>query len=146
MNWLKNKSVLVPFDYSDASIHGVRTALGMVESEDQVRIVYVWPQLPEMEAQDALDEEIRKRRIRESTSAITEALAKADIGGVRIDVLIGDPANKIVEHAEEMGTDVIVIPSHGYSGVKRWFLGSVCERVVRHAKCPVLVLKKAGGE
>ena len=115
----------------------------MVESKDQVRVVYVWPQLPEMEAQDALDEAIRERRQRESTVAITETLAKADVGGMMIDVLIGDPAHKIVEHAEELGTDLIAIPSHGYSGIKRWFLGSVAERVVRYAKCPVLVLKNS---
>lgn len=142
MNWMKNKNVLVPFDYSDAAIKGVRTALSMVESKDQLRVVYVWPQLPEMEAHDALDDAIRNRRKRESTVAITEALAKADIGGLEIDVLIGDPAHKIVEHAEELGTDFIVIPSHGFTGMKRWFLGSVAERVVRHAKCPVLVLKQ----
>lgn len=141
MNWMKNKNVIVPFDYSDASIDGVRTALGIVDSKEQVRVVYVWPQLPEMEAQDALDEAIRERRTRESTAAISEALTKADLGGVKIDVLIGDPAHKIVEYAAEIGTDFIVIPSHGYSGIKRWFLGSVAERVVRHAKCPVLVLK-----
>ena len=143
MNWPKNKNVLVPFDFSKASINGVRTALAMAESKEQLRVVYVWPQLPEMEAQDALDEAIRERRRRDSTQAITEELAKADIGDLNIDVLIGDPAHKIVEHAEELGTDFIVIPSHGYTGLKRWFLGSVAERVVRHAKCPVLVLKAA---
>lgn len=141
MNWMKNKTVLVPFDYSDASVNGVRTALAMVESKDRVRVVYVWPQLPEMEAQDALDEAIRERRKTEATVAIKEALEKADLRGVQIDVLIGDPAHQIVEHAEQQETDFIVIPSHGYTGVKRWFLGSVAERVVRHAKCPVLVLK-----
>jgi len=141
MNWMKNRNVLVPFDYSNASIDGVRTALSLVESKDQLRVVYVWPQLPEMDAQDALDEAIRERRVAECTAGITDALEKADIGDVNIDVLIGDPAHRIVEHAEKLGADLVVIPSHGHSGFKRWFLGSVAERVVRHAKCPVLVLK-----
>ena len=141
MNWMNHKTVLVPFDYSDASIDGVRTALGMVESHDQLRVVYVWPQLPELESLDALDDAIREQRIRDSKAAIADALQKAGVDALKIDVLVGDPAHKIVEHAEELGTDYIVIPSHGFSGLKRWFLGSVAERVVRHAKCPVLVLK-----
>jgi nucleotide-binding universal stress UspA family protein len=45
-----------------------------------------------------------------------------------------------VKEAEDRGADVIVVGSHGRTGVKRLFLGSVSERVVRHATCPVLVI------
>ena len=58
-----------------------------------------------------------------------------------MDVLVGDPAKEIVELGNEIETALIVISSHGYTGLKKMLLGSVAQGVVRHAKCPVLVLK-----
>ena len=53
----------------------------------------------------------------------------------------GKPAVKIVEAANSWPADLIVIASHGRAGVERLFLGSVAESVVRHASCPVLVVR-----
>lgn len=55
----------------------------------------------------------------------------------------GSPADHIVKAAQEWGADLIVIGSHGRSGVPRIFLGSVAEKVIRFAPCPVLVVKAA---
>jgi nucleotide-binding universal stress UspA family protein len=52
----------------------------------------------------------------------------------------GDAAAAICKEADDRHADVIVLGSHGRTGVKRLFLGSVSERVVRHAHCPVLVI------
>ena len=54
---------------------------------------------------------------------------------------IGKPATKIVEAAKNWPADLIVIGSHGRGGVERLLLGSVAESVVRHASCPVLVVR-----
>jgi nucleotide-binding universal stress UspA family protein len=54
---------------------------------------------------------------------------------------IGSPAAEILALAEEVGADLIFIGSHGKTGVERLMLGSVSERVVREAKCPVLVAR-----
>jgi len=54
---------------------------------------------------------------------------------------IGKPATKIVEGAKSWPADLIVIGSHGRGGVERLLLGSVAESVVRHASCPVLVVR-----
>ena len=54
--------------------------------------------------------------------------------------LVGTPANAIVRHAKEAGCDLIVMGSHGRSGWKHLVLGSVAERVMRHADCPVMVV------
>lgn len=48
----------------------------------------------------------------------------------------------IADSADETRTDLIVMPSHGDHGVARVLLGSVTERVLRHAKCPILVLRR----
>ncbi len=53
----------------------------------------------------------------------------------------GDPAGRILDTAVEEKADLIVMSTHGYSGVTRWVLGSVAEKVMRHAPCPVLVIR-----
>lgn len=59
---------------------------------------------------------------------------------VWVDVVTGDPAGAIVDTAQEQNVDLIVLRSHGYSGLTRLVLGSVAERVLHEAPCPVLVL------
>lgn len=57
---------------------------------------------------------------------------------------IGKPAAEIVQTAKEWPADVIVIGSHGRAGIERALLGSVAEAVMRHAPCPVLVVRARG--
>ena len=61
---------------------------------------------------------------------------------VRIELIIGNPPHGIADFAEQIDADLIVMPSHGRTGLKRLLIGSVAERVVRLAHCPVLVLRK----
>lgn len=58
-------------------------------------------------------------------------------------LLRGDPAGEIVETAEKEQVEMIVMGTHGRTGLKRLLMGSVAEAVVRRAKCPVLSLKQA---
>lgn len=58
-------------------------------------------------------------------------------------LLIGSPATSIVYLAEQEGVDMIVMPTHGRTGLSRLLMGSVAEEVVRKAKCPVLTVKAA---
>ena len=57
-------------------------------------------------------------------------------------VRFGDPASEIVDFASGIAADIIVLPSHGRTGLTHLLIGSVAERVIRLAKCPVLVLKE----
>lgn len=59
-------------------------------------------------------------------------------------VRIGDPGGEIAAFAEELGAELIVLPSHGRTGLRRLLIGSVAERVIRLAHCPVLVLRNGG--
>src|SRR5687768_16533362 len=61
--------------------------------------------------------------------------------GVTMEVAFGDPGAEIVECGERIGADLIVMPSHGRRGISRMLIGSVAERVLRLAHCPVLVLR-----
>lgn len=59
---------------------------------------------------------------------------------------IGNPAEEILSVAHEVGADLVFIGSHGKTGVERFLLGSVSERVVREARCPVMVVRPKGYE
>lgn len=60
-------------------------------------------------------------------------------------MITGDPAHAIVKMAEEEDVDMIVMASHGRTGLTRLLMGSVAEVVVRHAQCPVLTVKHPAG-
>ena len=60
-------------------------------------------------------------------------------------LLEGDPAGEIARFAADAGIDVIVIGTHGRTGVARWVMGSVAEKVMREAPCSVLVVKLPKG-
>jgi nucleotide-binding universal stress UspA family protein len=79
------------------------------------------------------------RELARTAAALTDAQVDK-----RIEV--GDVASTICRVADEVGVDVIVLGSHGRSGLKRLFLGSVSEHVVRHAPCPVLVVRDSNEE
>jgi len=56
-------------------------------------------------------------------------------------VLVGRPSDEIVNYAKEQHAKLLVMPTHGYSGVKHMLLGSTTEAVLRHATCPVLSIR-----
>ena len=59
------------------------------------------------------------------------------------ETLIGSPENKIVETANRMNADLIIVGSHGYNRLERMLLGSVSDSVIHHAPCSVLVIRTA---
>jgi len=63
--------------------------------------------------------------------------------GTRYELLViaGDPADEVLQAATRLGIDLIVMATHGRKGLRRLVLGSVAERVVREAQCPVLTVK-----
>jgi nucleotide-binding universal stress UspA family protein len=73
----------------------------------------------------------------------TKILLTEKLPNVKIttDVLLGSPESRIVEAAEEMKSDVIIVGSHGYNRWERLLLGSVSDSVVHHAPCSVLVVR-----
>ena len=69
---------------------------------------------------------------------------KLRASGLRVETAVsdGDPRSAIVDAAREWGADLIIVGSHGYTGVKRWLLGSVAQSVVSHAPCSVEVVRQ----
>jgi universal stress protein A len=82
-------------------------------------------------------------QLREAYRNSLERLRKERLSSrtkVRVRVVTGDPATEIVRLAKEEKSDLIVLPTHGRTGFSHVFFGSVAEKVVRHAECPVLTL------
>lgn len=75
------------------------------------------------------------------TAGVAERLRAAGLTAETA-VRDGDPRSVIVDEAREWGADLIVLGSHGYTGLRRWLLGSVAQSVVGHAPCSVEVVRR----
>lgn len=141
MNWFAKKKVLVPVDFSDKSFAAVDSALDLVKSASDITVVYILPDLSPMEPGEIWHTVDPESRMQHAVKALRERLADEKYKGIQFDVAIGDPGHEITKIAEREETELIVLPSHGRTGLKRMLIGSVAERVVRLAHCPVLVLR-----
>ena len=140
------KTIVVPIDFSPDSPRAVRAALSLAADPSGVHLGHVLFPL-ESATSGILWGEVSDENRREAAQKKFEELLHANrFSGVSVEVLIGDPGLELADHAKRIGADLIVIPSHGYHGVKRLVLGSVAERVIRHASWSVLVLRRADAD
>jgi len=82
-------------------------------------------------------------RAEENALGELRARVPQDPGGVPHDCVVshGDPADEIVRHAEERGCDLVLMSTHGRAGLRHVLLGSVTEKVLRRARCSVMVVR-----
>jgi nucleotide-binding universal stress UspA family protein len=88
-------------------------------------------------------EDMRRQQTLEAerlTNRAAEAVKTLSVSPETV-VREGDPRSEIVDEAVEWGADLIVVGSHGRTGIKRWLLGSVASAVVSHAPCSVEVVR-----
>ena len=132
--WMIDRLVVVPLDMSEFSLKALATARDLVSDVTNIRILHV---LPSME-RPTLTSENREEQTRAAMSAFIQehGFPKMDIT-----ILSGDPVKQIVFFAEKCAAGLIVMPSHGRGMLTEMLLGSTTYSVVRHAHCPVLVLK-----
>jgi len=95
---------------------------------------------PTFDDSEKLRDEINKVLSQKLAGPAPESLT------IRVHVRIGSPYEQLLEVAEEASADLIVVGTHGRSGVKRVLLGSVSERVARLAQCPVYIVRPKGYE
>ncbi len=146
MSQFAAQKVVVPIDFSEDSARAVLAAVGICSSPENVHVLHVLYPLDTVgpgAMWGHVDDESRRAAVEKSFG---ELFAQHEWDGVKREVRIGDPGLITVDYAREIGADLIVIPSHGYHGVKRLVLGSVTERVIRHANCSVLVLRRTDAE
>jgi len=132
------KSILAPTDFSDLSANGVRYACQLAKEMGAALIIFNVVVLDESNAVNKREIEQHKKRLEEF---IAEKVADAGVGlKVRQMVDAGQPFGAIVDCAEKEGVDLIVMSSHGRSGLSRMLIGSVTDKILRGASCPVLVV------
>ena len=139
-------TVVVPVDFSEQSDFAVRSALSIAGDPKRLHIVHVLVALDTVSPGVLLGDITNESR----SAAVKKNMAKLaqehGAVGAEEQVLVGDPGLEIADYAKKIKADLIVIPSHGYQGLKRMVLGSVAERVIRHAECSVLVLRRKDAE
>ncbi len=141
MSKFSERRILVPVDFSDVSMAAVDTALDIADDPSNVHVVHILHE-PQSGHPDAIWVTIDHDKRRDNViKELKSQLSDSRYADVSLHVKFGIPGVRIAEVAEELGVELIVLPSHGRTGLNRLLIGSVAERVVRFAHCPVLVLR-----
>jgi nucleotide-binding universal stress UspA family protein len=142
MTYFPKRNVIVPVDFSADSIAAIDVGLQLVDDPSHLHVVHVVVDITPLEAGEVWGVIDPQARVEQIEKVLKEKLQDSKYTGVNLAVLLGEPAHGIANYAEEKHAELIVIPSHGRTGITRLLIGSVAERVVRLAHCPVLVLRK----
>lgn len=154
--------LLVPVDGSAASMNAVKKAaeiakkdgysvkmISVIKPDDlqeYKRYSKIWQRadgsLFDKHILPVSDEEAVSRMKRMTAALMESVAAEVDFGTIwpEKEVLIGEPYEVILQTAKDEKFDLIVIGNRGFSKIKRFFLGSVAQRVIAEAPCPVLVI------
>lgn len=142
------KNILCAIDFSDCSRKAMQAAVDMArESGASLTLVHVWhvPALGVV-GQAPLPPDMTAAIVADASSGLAAWKREAEArGAARISTVLagGIPWHEIVELLRRKPEyDVVVMGTHGRSGLKHVLLGSVAEKVVRHAPCPVLVIRE----
>jgi len=139
------KTILCPLDFSDASYHALEYALRFARASDGTLV------LPHI-LHDPMSEEFRPaghvlpfNEVQKRAEAKLEEIRQQRLCGYPKCVLIaevGDPFAEILRIAKDYKVDLIVVATHGRTGLQHLLIGSVAEKIVRHAPCPVFVVRR----
>jgi nucleotide-binding universal stress UspA family protein len=140
------KEIVVPVDGSENSVRATKFALEMARAMDVgVRLLYVFPaasvELVGMAGMSRDDiSQAAGSSGQRAFDKVREALGNDMNSRVETDTAFGDPAEEIIAVTERDPAVLIVIGRRGLSRMKSLMLGSVSDKVIRHAKCPVTVI------
>jgi universal stress protein A len=136
------RKILFPTDFSPASAYALGWATSLAR-DTGATLVVIHVEEPPMAygggelyyGVDSTDRETLRRSLLEVKPTDPQVSCQHKL-------LVGDPAQSIVQTAEQEQADLIVMGTHGRSGFSRLLMGSVAEAVVRKAQCPVLTIKQ----
>ena len=139
------RTVLCPTDFSDVSARAETYAAALARHYDaSLHLLHVDPPMPVMAPYGEIPVDARmfeeQREIAEAE--LVKAGERARAGGITVDTTMkgGHPAREILALADRAQADMLVIGTHGRGGVEHLLLGSVAEKIMRTASCPVLVV------
>lgn len=145
------KRILVPLDGSELAKQALPVAIRIAQQEQGEIVLVRIPVLTKMPVPSGIgglklfDEQMTFRQDQSESylGYIRQTYVDADVP-MRVYVEEGDAASVIVDTAVAEDIDLIVMTTHGRTGFRRWVLGSVTEKVMRHATCPVLAVRDSG--
>ncbi len=139
------KRILVPMDFSESSRKALQYALAFAKLfNSEIALVHVVPNVS-AESRLAFDMPELQRSLMKEGQEKLDAEAKLYAGGpvkITVSVLKGVPFHEIVQAGQKFNVDLIVLGTHGRTGLRHVLMGSTAERVVQHATCPVLVVRE----
>ena len=142
-------TILLATDGSDGAARATEAATELSrENGWEVHVVYVLPTPAQLIGHHLYSDEIRESLIggaeRDAETFLKEQAEKISSGGGKVaetHLRSGDPDKEILRTAEALGVGLIVIGSRGLGAISRALIGSVSDSVVKHAHCPVLVMR-----
>ena len=138
------KKVLAPIDFSKYSMEALRGAMELAKDLDgELHIVHVVA--PHFALFDKMREQARETLMVEEAEEELARIRRDDCGNsaqVVTQVIVGPPVPKLVEYANEQQIDLILLATHGWTGIEHLMIGSVAEKLVRAAPCSVLVFRQ----
>ena len=150
MTQINLNHLLVPVDFSDHSRYALKYAAELVSLWNaRITLVNVIEEaiLPTVYGVEPVAVFPIDNLVEQSQKALNDLKLKffsENASNVDTQVIVGHAATSIAEFAKEVSADLIVIPTHGLTGLKRFLMGSVSEHVVRNAQCAVLTVKPFG--
>jgi nucleotide-binding universal stress UspA family protein len=141
MNYFQNKKILVPVDFSVHSRGAVDKAIEIAGGCQNITVLHAIEAMPAYDLGARYNENIDAEHEKRVSKLLKAQFAEKQYEGLKFATTVDDPPHGITDYAEDNQFDLIVMPSHGRTGLKRLLVGSVAERVVRLSHCPVLVLR-----
>lgn len=138
------KNILAPTDLSEPSKRALKTAAALAQNCGAKMILLNVVQMPNCCSSDAPP---NAEEMMDIARKSLDEIARTVFPDVSVEKIVrfgtGEPVVQVIEEANRMSVDLIIVATHGYSGLKQVLLGGTAERVVRHAPCPVLVVGPA---
>ncbi len=148
------KKVMVPLDGSklaECVLPHVDSLVKTGQVEELVFVRIIEPVTPTMVPWEGVFAQVDLSRIDAELRGAAEAYIRTVADGmksngvtVRGEVLIGKPAEKLAEYANQGLFDLLIIATHGRSGISRWVWGSVADRLLRSVCVPILMVRASG--
>ena len=140
--WFPKKIVLVPIDFSAPAFEAVQVGHSLVADGAGLHLLHVKAEHVPVAVEGVWIPPTDENELKQVEESLRKQADKLGFKDATVAVRVGSPAEEICTHAKEIGAEIIVLPSHGRTGLAHLLIGSVAERVARYATCPVLILRR----